>query len=121
MSHALPAARLLDEALDVLGRIIVSGICGSAPLVRRCDALGEALKQGGLAPVGEHLRVVAAGDGDRGTVAAAFRALRSVKCARLRLAKPARVDMGALEPSRARAHILVERPESPEAAEGSVS
>jgi len=82
----------LDEALDVLQEMLVSGIRNSAPLVRRCGELADELAGADLAAVAEHLRAVPASDDDRGRIAAVFRALLALKHARLQRAKPVQID-----------------------------
>jgi hypothetical protein len=81
---------LLDEALDALRQIIVSGVRVSASLVRRCGALADELKDTDLHLAEEQLRALAAADDDSAQIAAVFRALAAVEHARLRLSKPVR-------------------------------
>ncbi len=79
---------LLDEALDALRQIIVSGIRVSAPLVRRCGELADELRGSDLHVAEEQLRALAAADDNGAQIAAAFRALAAVQHARVRVAEP---------------------------------
>jgi hypothetical protein len=92
MTEAEQTMELLDEALDALRQMIVSGIRVSAPLVRRCGELADELRGTDLHVAKEQLRALAAADDDGAQIAPAFRALAAVRHARVRLTKPAKAD-----------------------------
>ena len=95
MSEAPATKALLDEAQEALRQMLVAGLRNSAPLVRRCGELAEALVEPELQRVGDQLRNVAEADDDAARLAAVFRALLAVRQARLRLGGPTQAHAGA--------------------------